>query len=89
MRRPREGAELTEVLRELGELVDVLTSVFTAGDAESKLKIKTLQQLIAEVVPLDHAEVIDGFVPYCELHPEREGRDRLELSSSSKIFSCS
>jgi len=50
----------------------VLTCVLTAGDAEPKLKIKTLQQLIAEVMPLNHAEVIDGFVPHCEFHPGKE-----------------
>lgn len=51
----------------------MLTSIFAAGDAEPKFKIKTLKQLIPEVVPLNHAEVINGFVPYCEFHPEKEG----------------
>lgn len=59
---------LNEILRELWEFIDVLTCVLTAGDAEPKFKIKTLQQLITEVMPLNHAEVIDGFVPYCEFH---------------------
>lgn len=64
--------ELTEILGELWELIDVLTSIFTARDAEPKFKIKALKQLIPEVVPLNHAEVINGFVSYCELHPEKE-----------------
>lgn len=51
----------------------MLTRIFTAGDAEPKFKIKTLKQLIPEVMPLNHAEVINGFVPYCEFHPEKEG----------------
>lgn len=65
--------ELTEILWELGEFIDVLTSIFTAGDAEAKFEIKTFQQLVTEVVPLNHTEIINGFVPYCELHPEKEG----------------
>ncbi len=59
---------LTDFLRQCGELVDVLACVLAAGHAEAKLKIKTLQQLIAEVVSLNHAEVVDGCVAHCELH---------------------
>lgn len=57
----------------------MLTSVFTAGDTEPKFKIKALQQLVPEVVPLDHAEVINGFVAHRELYPEME-REREEHS---------
>lgn len=53
----------------------MLTSIFTAGDAEAKFKIKTFQQLVTEVVPLNHTEIINGFVPYCEFHPEKEGEN--------------
>lgn len=66
------GPLLTEVLRELGELVNVLASVFAAGDAEPKFKVKALQQLIPKVMPLDHPEVIDRLITYCELNPARE-----------------
>lgn len=59
---------LTDILRQRGELVDVLTCVLAAGHAEAELEIKALEQLIAEVVSLNHAEVVDGCVPHCELH---------------------
>lgn len=59
---------LTDFLWQRGELVDVLARVLAAGHAEAKLEIKALQQLIAEVVPLNHAEVVDGCVSHCELH---------------------
>ena len=62
------GGKLTDFLRERGELVDVLARVLAAGHAEAKLEVKALKQLIAEVVSLDHAEVVDGCVANRELH---------------------
>lgn len=59
---------LTDILRQRGELVDVLACVLAAGHAEAELEIKALEQLIAEVVSLDHAEVVDRCVSHCELH---------------------
>lgn len=46
----------------------MLAGVLAAGDAEAKLKVEALQELLPEVVPLNHAEVIDGNVAHCELH---------------------
>lgn len=57
-----------DILRQCWELVYVLACVFAAGHAEAELKVKALEQLIAEVVSLDHAEVVDGRVSYGELH---------------------
>ena len=59
---------LTYFLRQCGELINMLACVLAAGHAEAELKIKALQQLVAEVVSLDHAEVVDGSVSNCELH---------------------
>lgn len=59
---------LTDLLRQRRELVDVLACVLAARHAEAKLKIEALEQLIAEVMSLDHAEVVDGRLPHCELH---------------------
>jgi len=53
---------LTDFLRQRGELVDVLTCVLAAGHAEAKLKVKALEQLLAEVVSLDHAEVVELYL---------------------------
>lgn len=60
----------TQLLRERGEVVDVLAGVLAAGDAETKVEVKAFEQLVAEVVPLNHAEVVDRLVSHCELHPE-------------------
>lgn len=49
---------LTQALRKLRELVDVLTGVTAVWDTETKIKVKALQQVITEVVPLDHTEVV-------------------------------
>lgn len=77
---------LTEVFGERWELVDVLAGILAAGDAEAKLKIETLEELLAEVVPLDHAEVVDGLVADGKLHPvaERRGHTASLGSSSSR-----
>lgn len=58
---------LTDLLWKWWELVDMLAGVLTAGDAEAELKVEALQQLISEVMPLNHAEVIDRNVTHCEL----------------------
>lgn len=59
---------LTDFLGQCGELVDMLASVLAAGHAEAEFEIKALEQLITEVVSLNHAEVVDGCVSHCELH---------------------
>jgi len=55
-------------LGQCGELVDVLACVLAAGHAEAKLEIKALEQLVAEVVSLNHTKVVDGCVTHCKLH---------------------
>lgn len=53
----------------------MLAGVLAAGDAEAKVEVEAFEQLVAEVVPLNHAEVVDRLVSHCELHPEqRRGR---------------
>lgn len=58
---------LTDFLRQSRELVDVLARVLTARHAKAKLKIEALQQLITEIMPLNHAEVVYWLIPNCEL----------------------
>lgn len=60
----------------------MLAGVLAAGDAEAKVEVKAFEQLVAEVVPLDHAEVVDRLVSHCELHPE--GEKGAGLSSALK-----
>lgn len=62
------SAILTDVLGQRRKLVNVLARVLAAGHAEPEFKVKALEQLIPEVVPLNHAEVIDGGVSHRELH---------------------
>lgn len=57
-----------DVVGEWGELVDVFTGVLAVGHAKPKLKIKAFQQLLPEVMPLDHPEVFDREVPYSKLN---------------------
>lgn len=51
--------------------------VFTAGDAEAKLEVKTFQQLSTEIMPLDHTEIVYGSISYSELHPVDVGKKGL------------
>lgn len=71
---PTKG--LTQALRKLGELIDMFTSVTAAWDAKPKVEVKTLEQVITKVVPLDHAEVVQGPVPNCEFDPDRMRKEK-------------
>lgn len=77
---------LTDLVRERGKLVDMLTRVLTAGYAEPKLKVEALEQLLTEVMPLDHAEVIDGLLPDRELYPaaREQGKDFYHVEHTQK-----
>ena len=61
---------LTQTLRQLREFVDVLTGVSAVWDTEAKVKVEALQQVITEVVPLDHSEVVKRPISDCEFHPD-------------------
>lgn len=47
----------------------MFTCVFTAGDTESKLKVEALQELLTEVMSLNHSKVINGLVADCKFNP--------------------
>lgn len=80
-----------QLFRERGEVVDVLAGVLAAGDAEAEVEVKAFEQLVAEVVPLDHAEVVDGLLSHRELHrgshlPQAEkGRGELVADKAPSI----
>lgn len=57
-----------DVFRQRWELIDVFTGVLAAGHAEAKLKVKTLEQLLSEIVPLNHPEILYRSVSDCELN---------------------
>lgn len=61
----------------------MLAGVLAARDTEAKVEVKAFEQLISEVVPLDHAEVVDRLVSHRELHPEREKGAGLSLALKS------
>lgn len=48
----------------------MLAGVAAVWDTEAEVKIKALEQVIAEIMPLDHAEVVQRPVPDCEFHPD-------------------
>lgn len=62
-------AVLTDLLREGWELVDVLAGVLAVGDAEAELEVERLEEPLAEVMPLNHAKVVNGSVAHGELNP--------------------
>lgn len=47
----------------------MLAGVSAVGDTEAEVKVEALQQVIAEVVSLDHAEVVQGPVSDGEFNP--------------------
>lgn len=59
---------LTDVLRQRRELVDVFAGVLAVGHTKAELKVEILEQLLPEIMPLDHPEVFYGQVSNCELH---------------------
>lgn len=58
----------------------MFTGILAAGDAEAKVEVKAFEKLVAEVVPFNHAEVVDRLVSHRELHPELREAGRAESS---------
>ncbi len=69
---------LTAILRQRWEFVDVFTGVLAAGHAEAELKVKTLEQLLSEIMSLDHPEVFYRHVSHRELHAGGTKRDKTD-----------
>lgn len=46
----------------------MLAGVPAVWDAEAKVKVEALQQVLAKVVSLDHAKVVEGSVSDGEFH---------------------
>ena len=66
---------LTLLWSEFWHLIDVLTGISAVGDAESKIKIKGLEQPVSKVVSLYHSELLHWLIPHCELNPEKEEKE--------------
>lgn len=66
----------------------MLAGVSAVGDAEAKVKVEALQQVVAEVVSLDHAEVVQGPVSDGEFHPSWGKTARGETDSGVIMPSC-
>lgn len=79
---------IDQCLKERGGVIVILA----AGNAETIVEAKALEQLVSEVVHqlyVDHVEVVDRFVSYCELHhgsqlPQAE-KGRHELVSDKVL----
>ena len=72
----RRSTALTQGLGQLRELVDVFAGVAAVGDAEAEVEVEALQEMLAEVVPLDHAEVVQRSASYRELNTGWVNRER-------------
>ena len=57
----------TLLIRERRELINILASVDTVGNTETKVEVKALDQTILEEVSLNHSESFDGLVANGEL----------------------
>ena len=49
----------------------MFTRVFAVRHAEAKIEIETLQELIFEIVPLNHSKVLDWLVSHGKLDTAR------------------
>lgn len=82
---------LTAVLRQGWEFIDVFTRVLASGHAEAKLKVKTLQQSLSEIVPFDHPEVFNWQISDGELNTAQAHRRTAKSSLfilSARIQIC-
>lgn len=52
---------------EHGEFVDMFARVLAVGNAKSKVKVKCLEKIVPEEVPLYHSKAADGLLANCEL----------------------
>lgn len=60
--------EANEIIWKLGELIDVLACVAAVWNAESKVKVKVLQEAPLEIMSLNHTEAVNRTVPHGELN---------------------
>lgn len=49
----------------------MLARVAAVGDAEAEVEVEALEEQVSEVVPLDHAEAVQGPWTHRELHAEK------------------
>lgn len=76
---------LTYVFRQRWEFIDMFTGVLAAGHAEAELEVKTLEQLLSEIVPLNHPEILYRPISDCELNA---GRKKTQSARVCSVF-CS
>lgn len=53
---------------QFGKIVNVFHGVFAFWDAKTKVEIKRLQQFVAEKVPLNHTEFLNGLRPNTKVY---------------------
>lgn len=62
-----------------GEVVDVLAGVLAVRHAKAEVKVEGLEVWVPEEMTLDHAEVLHGLIPDCELNGGADGAQFQEL----------
>lgn len=54
----KSSHKLTEILRQLWKLVDVLARVLAVRYAEAELEVEAFEQAVAKEVSLNHAKIV-------------------------------
>lgn len=54
--------KLTHLTAERGELIDVFARVFAIRNTKAKIKVESLEQIVPEIVTLDHSETVQWLV---------------------------
>ena len=71
---------LTFSLCKLWEFINVFTSILAIWHTETKVEIKTFQQLLSEIMPFNHAKVLNRLVPNCKLYTKQKKFVKLHKS---------
>ena len=50
----------------------MFTCILAIRHTETKVEIKTFQQFLSEIMPFNHAKVLNRLVPNCKLNTERK-----------------
>ena len=79
---------LTQLGVQQRELIDVLAGVAGVGYAVAELEVEGFEELVPEVVALDHAELVHWPGTHRELYPEAEYLP-ISKNISGKVLSIS
>ena len=76
----KSQAEHTVIFRQSWELIDVFHCVLAVRHYEAELKVKALKETVAEVMLLDHAELIHRLLTNSKLHTAQATDQQIQLA---------